>query len=51
MLDTESVIAYYCFVNHGKFPSEYLNLPFREKALVTAFALKEIADREEAKKR
>jgi len=40
--------AYYCFVNLGWPPSQYDELPLREKLLVTEFALKSMADQKKA---
>lgn len=40
--------AYYCFVNLGWPPSKFDRLPFREKLLVTEFALKSMADQKKA---
>lgn len=39
--------AYYCFVNLGWPPSQYDELPYREKLLVTEFALKSMKDNKE----
>lgn len=38
--------AYYCFVNLGWKPSEYAELPLRERFLVTAFIDKELRSRD-----
>lgn len=38
----ETLIAYYCFTNHGWAPSKFYNLPYGERTLVTAFALREL---------
>lgn len=44
--DPEVMAAYYCFVNHGWPPSQYINLPFFERALVKEFILKDLKTRE-----
>lgn len=46
--ETDTLAAYYCFVNLGWPPSQYDNLPYREKLLVTEFALKSMKDNKEA---
>nr|DAL37790.1 MAG TPA_asm: hypothetical protein [Caudoviricetes sp.] len=38
-------IAYYMFVNHGRFPHETADLPENERLLVYQMALKEISKR------
>lgn len=38
------LVAYYCFVNLGWPPSQYNNLPPREKRLVAEFAIKNMED-------
>jgi len=43
--DLDTQVAYYMFVNHGRFPSEIAALPDREKYLVYEMALKEIRNR------
>lgn len=43
----ETLTAYYCFVNLGWPPSQYDVLPYREKLLVTEFALKSMRDNKE----
>ena len=40
--EVETLAAYYCFVNLGWSPSQYDDLPFREKLLVTEFVLHSI---------
>lgn len=49
--DPETATAYYMFVNHGWAPSKYDDLPRRERALIAAFALREIKEREKANQR
>lgn len=49
--DVETLVAYYCFVNLGWPPSQYDGLPFREKLLVSEFALKSMRDQKEAQER
>jgi len=44
-------LAYYMFVNHGWRPRQVADLPYRERVLLTQFALKEIRAREAAKRR
>ncbi len=43
------MLAYYMFVNHGWRPQQVEDLPFREKLLMTLFALKEIRSRSKPK--
>lgn len=43
--DPDTRLAYYMFVNHGWSPSRILELPQREKALLTQMAIKEIKSR------
>ncbi len=43
----ETLVAYYCFVNHGWPPSQYDSLPAGEKRLVTVFALRDMINRAE----
>ena len=38
-------LAYYMFVNHGRFPSEIADLPENEKILIYQMAIKEINNR------
>lgn len=45
--DVETLAAYYCFVNLGWPPSQYDGLPYREKLVVTEFALKSMRDNAE----
>ena len=45
------LVAYYCFVNLGWPPSKFNNLPFLEKKLVTAFALRAMRTQKEAQKK
>ncbi|OUO34708.1 hypothetical protein B5F88_15520 [Flavonifractor sp. An306] len=42
--DGDTLVAYYCFVNLGWPPSQYNNLPPREKRLVAEFAIKSMED-------
>ena len=44
--DPEALAAYYCFVNFGWKPSEYEELPLRERFLVSAFMAKELRSRD-----
>ena len=37
--------AYYCFINLGWPPSQYENLPYDERRLVTLFVLRELISR------
>ena len=46
--EIDTLVAYYCFVNLGWAPSQYDNLPYREKMLVAEFALKSMQDQKEA---
>lgn len=48
--DPDTLIAYYCFVNLGWTPSTYANLPFRERALVAEFVVREMESRKKVKK-
>ena len=43
--------AYYCFVNLGWPPSRYYELPYGERLLVTAFALRDMKARKEEQDR
>lgn len=45
------LVAYYCFVNLGWSPSQFNDLPFQEKKLVTAFALRAMRTEKEAQKK
>lgn len=45
----ETQIAYYMFVNHGRFPGEIINLGENEKILVWQMAIKEINNRPKSK--
>lgn len=47
--DPDTLLAYYMFVNHGWRPQKVCDLPDREKALLTQFAVKEIRSRQKAK--
>ena len=47
--DPDTLLAYYMFVNHGWRPQQVDDLPYREKLLMTEFALKEIRSRPKAK--
>lgn len=38
-------MAYYCFVDHGRAPSEYDALPYRDKIAIAEFAKKHARDR------
>lgn len=38
-------LAYYMFVNHGRFPGEVVNLPENERILLFEMAVKEIQNR------
>lgn len=38
-------LAYYMFVNHGRFPGEIADLPHNEKILMLQMAIKEINSR------
>ena len=44
-------MAYYCFVNLGWPPSQYDSLPYREKLMVTAFAVKAMKEQKEERDR
>lgn len=49
--DPETWLAYYCFVNRGWPPSQFNELPYREKVLVAEFVHREVEAREkEARK-
>lgn len=48
--DPDTMQAYYMFVNHGRFPSEYEKLPYRERILVREFVKKELASRKKLEK-
>lgn len=50
-MDVDTLTAYYCFVNLGWPPSKYDSLPFGEKQLVSAFAMRDMVNREEERKR
>jgi hypothetical protein len=41
----DTMLAYYMFVNHGRFPSEIVDLPEDEKILMYQMAVKEINSR------
>ena len=43
--DPETVMAYYCFINLGRFPHEYMNLSPEERALIAVFIQKDSEDR------
>ncbi len=47
--DPDTLLAYYMMVNHGWRPQEVSGLPYREKILLTLFALKEIKSRPKPK--
>ena len=47
--DPDTRLAYYMFVNHGWRPQQVLDLPYREKILLTQLALKEIRSRPKTK--
>ena len=47
--DPDTLLAYYMFVNHGWRPRRVEDLPYREKLLMTQFALKEIHSRPKPK--
>lgn len=49
-MDVDTLTAYYCFVNLGWAPSKYDSLPSGEKRLVSAFALRDMVNREEEQK-
>lgn len=49
--DADAIIAYYCFINLGWPPSQYDNLPEREKILVAQMAQKEMKAREAAQRK
>lgn len=42
--------AYYCFINLGWPPSQFENLPYYERKLVTMFVFRELISRDKAKK-
>lgn len=44
----ETLAAYYCFINLGWPPSQYDNLPYNERRLVTLFVLRELISRKRA---
>ena len=48
--DTETMVAYYCFVNLGWAPSKYVSLPYRERALIAEFAIRDTTRREKEMK-
>ncbi len=48
--DLETVLAYYCFINHGWPPSQFAELPFRERILIKVFVDKQIQLRNENKR-
>jgi len=41
----DTMLAYYMFVNHGRFPGEIADLPDNEKILLYQMAIKEINSR------
>ena len=43
--DSDTWIAYYMMLNHGRFPSEVNALSRRERLMLVAFAQKEIKGR------
>ena len=43
--DPDTWLAYYMFVNHGRLPSEIVDLPKEERILMLQMALKEIKAR------
>lgn len=49
--DADSIYAYYMFVNHGWKPSDWNNLSYREKILMSVFISEEIKSRKELEKR
>ena len=49
--DLETWVAYYCFVNRNILPSQFNNLSFREKALITAFVKREAQARDKETKK
>lgn len=48
--DTETMVAYYCFINLGWPPHKYSKLPFRERSLIAEFVARELARREKEQK-
>lgn len=49
--DSDTWLAYYCFTNRNWPPSQYDNLPYREKILVAEFVKREVKAREKQAKK
>lgn len=49
--DSDTWVAYYCFINRNWTPSQYDNLPYREKVLVAEFVSREVKSREKQAKK
>lgn len=48
--DPEFLSAYYCFVNFGWPPSEYLKLSYRERILIFEFIMRDLKTRDKINK-
>lgn len=46
--DWETMAAFYCFVNLGWTPSQFLALPFREKLVIVEFIRRDSEARKKA---
>ncbi len=48
--DPEFISAYYCFINFGWSPSQYLELSYRERVLIFLFIMKDLKTRDKLNK-